>query len=124
MPSGLRRSAGKRWRRTFGGRASAKPSSGSCCARGWGRGAKRMEVYYWPDYERRARRLFTEDERKAAELEIVGAPLRWPVIPRTGGARKARVAKGSKGKSGGTQNMYYVMDRGSANVLVYWISKW
>src|SRR5260221_13909308 len=107
MPSGLRRSAGKRWRRTFGGRASAKPSSGSCCARRWGRGAKRMEVYYWPDYERRARRLCTEDERKAADLEIVGAPLLWPLIPRTGGARKAGVAKGSRGKSGGARIIFY-----------------
>src|SRR5258708_32553825 len=109
MPSGLRRSAGKRWRRTFGGRASAKPSSGSCGARGWGRGAKRMEGYYWPDYERRARGLFTEDERKAAELEIGGAPLRWPLIPRTGGGRKARVAKGSKGKSGGAWITYKLL---------------
>jgi mRNA-degrading endonuclease RelE of RelBE toxin-antitoxin system len=77
-----------------------------------------MEVYYWPDYERRTRRLFTEDERKAAELEIVGAPLRWPVIPRTGGARKARVAKGSKGKSGGARIIYYVMIRGDAIYLL------
>jgi hypothetical protein len=77
-----------------------------------------MKVYYLPDYERRARRLFTEDEQKAAELEIVGAPSRWPVIPRTGGARKARAARGAKGKSGGARIIYYVMIRGDAIYLL------
>jgi hypothetical protein len=77
-----------------------------------------MDVYYLPDYERRARRLFTEDEQRAAELEIVGAPLRWPVIRGTGGARKARVARGSKGKSGGARIIYYVMIRGDAIYLL------
>ena len=77
-----------------------------------------MDVYYLPDYERRARRLFTEDEQKAAELEIVGAPLLWPVIPGTGGARKARAARGGKGKSGGARIIYYFMTQGDAIYLL------
>src|ERR1700719_3201778 len=52
-------------------------------------------------YDRRARKLFSAAERAAAELEIALAPDAWPVIPATGGARKARAARGGRGKSGG-----------------------
>ena len=40
-------------------------------------------------YDRRARKLLSEAERAAAELEIALAPAAWPVIAGTGGARKA-----------------------------------
>lgn len=48
-----------------------------------------MDVYFLPDYERHVRRLLTKEERSAAELEIVGAPLRWPVIKGTGGGTES-----------------------------------
>jgi hypothetical protein len=47
-------------------------------------------------YDRRARKLFSEAERAAAELEIALAPAAWPVIAGTGGARKARAARGGR----------------------------
>jgi hypothetical protein len=62
-------------------------------------------------YDRRARKLFSEAERAAAELEIALAPAAWPVIAGTGGARKARAARGGRGKSGGARIIYYVMTR-------------
>jgi hypothetical protein len=35
----------------------------------------------------------------------------WPVIAGTGGARKARAARGPRGKSGGARIIYYVVTR-------------
>lgn len=74
-----------------------------------------MDFYYVRNYDRRAKRLFTPTERKAAELEIALAPLAWPVIKGTGGARKARVARGGKGKSGGARIVYYFL--GASDVI-------
>jgi len=62
-------------------------------------------------YDRIARKLFSDAERAAAELEIVLAPMAWPVIAGTGGARKARAARGGRGKSGGARIIYYVVTR-------------
>jgi hypothetical protein len=57
-------------------------------------------------------------ERTRAEVEIAEDPEAWPVILGTGGARKARVARGSKGKSGGARIIYYVMLRGDVLYLI------
>src|SRR5260370_37052383 len=77
-----------------------------------------MDFYYVRNYDRRARKLFTQIERKAAELEIALAPLAWPVIKGTGGARKARVARGGKGKSGGARIIYYFLAAGDVIYLL------
>src|SRR5579864_9035842 len=69
-------------------------------------------------YDRRARKLFSEAERAAAELEIALAPLAWPVIAGTGGARKARAARGGKGKSGGARVIYCVVVRRDVLYLI------
>jgi len=69
-------------------------------------------------YDRRARKLLTPTERAAAELEIAIAPLGWPVIAGTGGARKARAARGGKGKSGGARVIYCVLIRQDALYLI------
>ena len=66
-----------------------------------------MKVIATPAYERGAARLLTEAERTRAEAEIVARPDAWPVIPGAGGARKARVARGGKGKSGGARVIYF-----------------
>jgi mRNA-degrading endonuclease RelE of RelBE toxin-antitoxin system len=58
-------------------------------------------------YERQVRRLLTPSERARGEGEIASAPDAWPLIVGTGGARKARVARGSRGKSGGARIIYY-----------------
>jgi hypothetical protein len=70
-----------------------------------------MKVVATHGYERRATKVFTPTERAAAELEIALAPTAWPVIPDTGGARKARAARGGRGKSGGARVIYYVVSR-------------
>ncbi len=70
-----------------------------------------MRVVATRGYERRARKLFSEAERAAAELEIALAPMAWPVIAGTGGARKARAARGGRGKSGGARIIYYIVTR-------------
>lgn len=77
-----------------------------------------MRVVATPGYDRRARKLLTTAERAAAELEIALAPLAWPVIAGTGGARKARAARGGKGKSGGARIIYYVVVRRDVLYLI------
>lgn len=71
-----------------------------------------------PGYERRTRKLLTVAERAAAELEIALAPMAWPVVAGTGGARKARAARGGKGKSGGARVIYYVVVRRDVLYLI------
>lgn len=46
------------------------------------------------------------------------APTGWPIIPGTGGARKARAARGGRGKSGGARIIYYVVSRGRVLYLL------
>jgi hypothetical protein len=70
-----------------------------------------MKVVATLGYDRRARKLLTPTERTAAELEIALAPTAWPVIRGTGGARKARAARGGRGKSGGVRIIYFVVSR-------------
>src|SRR5438067_12974178 len=70
-----------------------------------------MRVVATRGYDRRTRKLFTPAERTVAELEIALAPTAWPVISGTGGARKARAARGGRGKSGGARIVYYVISR-------------
>ncbi|HSI00124.1 MAG TPA: addiction module toxin RelE [Reyranella sp.] len=57
-------------------------------------------------YQRACRRIMTEQEILSAEAQIISAPAAWPVIPGGGGIRKARVARGGKGKSGGARIIY------------------
>ena len=77
-----------------------------------------MRVVALPGYDRRARKLLTVAERAIVELEIAVAPLAWPVIAGTGGARKARAARGGKGKSGGARVIYYVVLRRDVLYLI------
>jgi hypothetical protein len=79
---------------------------------------KPMKVSATLGYDRRARKLFTPAERAAAELEIALAPTAWPVVRGTGGARKARTARGGRGKSGGVRIIYYVVTRRGAVYLI------
>ncbi len=66
-----------------------------------------MRVIAAPGYDRAARRLLSARERAAAEAEIAARPDAWPVIPGTGGARKARVALPGRGKRGGARVIYF-----------------
>jgi hypothetical protein len=60
-------------------------------------------------YQRACRRIMTDPEILSAEAEIISGPEAWPVIPGGGGIRKARVARGGKGKSGGARVIYFWM---------------
>jgi hypothetical protein len=77
-----------------------------------------MRVVATRGYDGRARKLFTPVERAAAELEIALAPEAWPVIAGTGGARKARAARGGRGKSGGARIIYFVVTRRGVLYLI------
>ena len=67
----------------------------------------RAAVYTLPAYEKQARRLFSPAEKTALEDHIAEAPEAHPVIPGTGGVRKARWGRGGRGKSGGVRAIYY-----------------
>jgi hypothetical protein len=77
-----------------------------------------MLVVPTSNYERRIKRLLSAEQRAAIEMEIVARWDGWPVIPGTGGARKARFAMGGKGKSGGGRVVYFVpTSRGALYLL-------
>jgi len=62
-------------------------------------------------YQRAARRLLTEEEGAALCDAIASNPEYYPVVPGTGGVRKARWRRQGMGKRGGVRVIYY-----------YWIS--
>lgn len=82
-----------------------------------------MKVVATRRYERQARKLLTAEERALAEVEIASAPEAWPVIPGTGGARKARARRGGKGKSGGARIIYFVTTTRGLLILLYVYAK-
>ncbi|MEK7408329.1 MAG: type II toxin-antitoxin system RelE/ParE family toxin [Acidobacteriota bacterium] len=64
-------------------------------------------VYTLPAYEKQANRLLSPAEKTALEDHIAEAPEAHPIVPGTGGVRKARWGRGGKGKSGGVRAIYY-----------------
>ena len=60
-----------------------------------------------PQYEARIAGLLNADEILDMESAIAADPEAHPVIPQTGGVRKARWARTGKGKSGGVRVIYY-----------------
>jgi mRNA-degrading endonuclease RelE of RelBE toxin-antitoxin system len=62
-------------------------------------------------YERNAKRLLGQKERAALQDAIAANPELHPIVPGTGGVRKARWGREGKGKSGGVRVIYY-----------YWVS--
>ena len=67
----------------------------------------RVRVFATSRYEKEVGRLLTEPEQAAMQLAIAADPAACPVIPGTGGIRKARWARQGKGKSGGVRVIYY-----------------
>ena len=66
-----------------------------------------MRIVVTRTYEREVSRLLSPDVRADAESAIVARPKHWPVIPGTGGARKARIALPGRGKRGGARVIYF-----------------
>jgi hypothetical protein len=77
-----------------------------------------MLVFATRGYERAAARLLTPEARAAAEAGIAVRPDAWPVIPGTGGARKARIALPGRGKRGGARVIYFVLTARGALYLL------
>ena len=67
------------------------------------------EIVSLPGYESQVSALLNEEERIAMEFFIACAPEGHPVIPGTGGFRKARWAQLGKGKSGGMRVIYFFL---------------
>ena len=66
-----------------------------------------MQIVATKIYGRKVGKILTDTERQTAETQIVADPTFWPVIAGTGGVRKARAARGSSGKRGGSRIIYY-----------------
>ena len=60
-------------------------------------------------YEREVARLLSEEERQEMEDAIAENPEAHPVIPGTGGVRKARWSGRGKGRRGGVRLIYFYM---------------
>jgi mRNA-degrading endonuclease RelE of RelBE toxin-antitoxin system len=65
------------------------------------------EIVALSAYESQVSALMTEEERATMEFFIASAPEDHPVIPGSGGFRKARWARPGKGKSGGFRVIYF-----------------
>ena len=68
-------------------------------------------VFATKRYEREAKRLLTDVEIETMEASIAADPEAHPIVPGTGGVRKARWSRQGRGKSGGVRVIYY-----------YWVS--
>lgn len=77
-----------------------------------------MRVIAASAYERQARRLLTIAERDAAEAQVAARPDAWPVIPGSGGTRKACIAIGARGRRGGGRLIYFHMPAPGVLVLL------
>jgi hypothetical protein len=62
-------------------------------------------------YERAAARLLRPSVQQEMEDAIIADPERHPLVPGTGGFRKARWRRHGGGKSGGVRVVYYFMVR-------------
>ena len=62
-------------------------------------------------YERAATRLLPPSVQQELEESIAAEPERHPLVPGTGGFRKARWRRPGGGKSGGVRVIYYFMVR-------------
>lgn len=69
-----------------------------------------MEFRELKEFTKQISKLANDDELYNLQIELFNNPEKGAVIKGTGGARKARMAAGSKGKSGGNRVIYYWQD--------------
>jgi mRNA-degrading endonuclease RelE of RelBE toxin-antitoxin system len=84
---------------------------------------KAAVVVTTPKYEREVGRLLTESERASMEDAIASEPAAHPVVPGTGGVRKARWGRQGKGKRGGVRVIYYYWVSATAVYMLWVYSK-
>jgi mRNA-degrading endonuclease RelE of RelBE toxin-antitoxin system len=84
---------------------------------------KAAVVIATPKYERQVVRLLAESERAAMEDAISSNPEGHPVVPGTGGVRKARWGRQGKGKRGGVRVIYYYLVAGATVFMLSVYSK-
>jgi hypothetical protein len=70
------------------------------------------EIVSLPSYESQVAALMDDEERMAMEYSIATAPEDHPVIPGSGGFRKARWARRGHGKRGGFRVIYFFLAEG------------
>lgn len=63
-----------------------------------------------PEYIKRAQELLSESERKSVIDYLAEYPKAGDLMEGTGGIRKLRWGRGSRGKSGGVRVIYYYHD--------------
>lgn len=66
-----------------------------------------MTVAELPEYQRRAGKLLSEDERQDLVSYLAAFPKDGDLIRGTGGVRKLRWRRSGKGQSGGVRVIYY-----------------
>lgn len=67
-----------------------------------------LTVAELPEYIRQAERLMSPDERREIVDYLAMHPKAGDLLEGTGGIRKLRWGRGSRGKSGGVRVIYYV----------------
>jgi hypothetical protein len=77
-----------------------------------------MEIVALPSYRKHIEKLLSSQERSAMETSIASGPSAYPVISGTGGCRKARWARGNRGKSAGLRAIFYFFVRGDAVYMI------
>lgn len=70
-----------------------------------------LEFVWLPAFERSAKKLLTEEDRRAIEARLCDEPEAGDVIRGTGGFRKLRYALEGAGKSGGARVIYFLDER-------------
>jgi hypothetical protein len=83
-----------------------------------GHSLKMQTIAETAHYSHRVAKLLSEEERDEVVLMIATEPLAGDIIEGTGGLRKIRFGKGSRGKSGGVRVIYYYHDMHSPTLLV------
>ena len=83
----------------------------------------KVRVFATSRYEKEVRRLLAEPEQAALQLAIAADPEAHPIVPGTGGVRKARWARQGRGKSGGVRVIYFTRNAAEEIVLLMMYAK-
>ncbi|OFW41516.1 MAG: hypothetical protein A3J28_15480 [Acidobacteria bacterium RIFCSPLOWO2_12_FULL_60_22] len=74
-------------------------------------------ISYTSVYEKRVGKILRHEEQEAMELHVADNPERHPLVPGTGGVRKARWGRRGKGKRAGVRVIYFY--RSTADVVYF-----